>query len=363
MGGISIKKKKIAFVVECMGSGILTYLIQLCNNICKDYDLTIFYGVREQTPSNLRELFSNDINLVEIKNFKREISIKSDLKAYKEIKKHLINLNPDIVHLNSSKAGAIGRILKLINFRNFKKVSFIYTPHGYSFQITDSSKIKCLIYFVIEKILGFINSTTVACGEGEYILSKKVSRKSTFVNNCVDLNNLSDIFEDNNYENVFYTIGRISYQKNPFMFNEIAQKNPKKKFVWVGDGPYREVLTSPNIQVTGWMDHDDAIKYVEPFKFFVLCSKWEGLPLSLLEAMSRGKICFVSNIIGNKEVISNKENGYILDTTDTFNDVLSGLNDSEMNLISKKAINTIEKDFSLEKFIEGYKRIYKKISD
>lgn len=344
-----------------MGGGILTYLIQLCNNICEDNELTILYGIREQTPKNLKNLFSDKINLIEIKNFQREISIKSDIKAYRETKKHLIELKPDIVHLNSSKAGAIGRIIKLLNFKKFNNTHFIYTPHGYSFQITDSSNIKRLFYYFVEKSLGYINVTTVACGQGEYELSKKVSKKSTFVNNCVDYESLNRYRNEmTNTIDVFYTTGRISYQKNPFMFNEIAKKNPDKRFIWVGDGPYRKVLDSPNIHVTGWMDQEEAMKYTNPFKFFILCSKWEGLPLSLLEAMDVGKICFVSNIIGNKEVISDKQNGYIFELNDDNCNPLSQISNHDLNLISKNAIKTTKKQFSIEQFINGYKNIYKK---
>ena len=49
-----------------------------------------------------------------------------------------------------------------------------------------------------------------------------------------------------------YTLGRICYQKNPTLFNEIAEALPDVKFIWIGDGELREQLTSKNIEITGW---------------------------------------------------------------------------------------------------------------
>lgn len=97
------EKLKIMYVVESLGGGVLSYLLLLCNELAKKNDITLLYGVRKQTPNNLRELFDNRVNLIEVNNFQRTVSPSADYRAYCEVKQQIMDVKPDIVHLNSSK--------------------------------------------------------------------------------------------------------------------------------------------------------------------------------------------------------------------------------------------------------------------
>jgi glycosyltransferase involved in cell wall biosynthesis len=353
-----LDNKKIVYVVESLGGGVLTYLEQLCNNLSGSFDITILYGVRKQTPKNLWEIFKPNINLIEIKNFQREISICNDFKAYLEIKNRISIINPDIVHLNSSKAGVLGRLLKFIHFNKFENTKFYYTPHGYSFLMQGVSKPKRFIYYMIEKVFGNLNTKTIACGKSEFKYANKISSNSNYINNCVDTLHLSQFKTNNrNNEDVCYTIGRINYQKNPELFNDIALNYPNISFVWIGDGPLRNVLTAPNITVTGWLSNSDVLKNIQPYKYFILCSKWEGLPISLLESMYFGKICIVTDVVGNSEVI-NSNNGIKFTSVDDFPEI-SKINNSDY--ISKCAESDVISNYSLDSFIKLYSSEYNDI--
>ena len=56
------------------------------------------------------------------------------------------------------------------------------------------------------------------------------------------------------------TVGRIGFQKNPKLFNEIAQEFPDLQFTWIGDGELRNELTSKNINITGWLERKEVLK-------------------------------------------------------------------------------------------------------
>lgn len=112
-----------------------------------------------------------------------------------------------------------------------------------------------------------------------------------------------------------FTIGRICYQKNPTLFNQIALAMPNVRFLWIGDGDLRNELTASNITITGWKERKEALKYSVSGDVFVLTSLWEGLPISLLEAMYMKKVCVVSDVIGNNNVIHNGKNGYTKKST------------------------------------------------
>lgn len=346
--------KKIVHVVEALGGGVLTYLSELCNGMSDRYEVSILYGKRDQTPIDLENYFNSNIEMIEIKHFTREVSIVKDYNALKEIKGNLKKINPDIIHLHSSKAGALGRML------NSNRTSeMFYTPHGYSFLMKNESRLKKNIYLLVEKLLGN-KAITIACSKGEYDESQRVTKKSTYVNNAIDTNYLRKFYnEHSNTEDVYFTIGRIEEQKNPVMFNKIAGEFPNKKFVWIGDGSLKHTLNAKNITVTGWMDRRDVLKLIQPYRFFLLTSKWEGLPISLLEAMYYEKIAFVTNIIGNNDTILDNYNGFLCDDESSFYKKIDmSLSSIAVDQIKENAKKSVEKEYSIIRMVEQYENIY-----
>ncbi|WKN29119.1 glycosyltransferase [Apilactobacillus kunkeei] len=354
------EKLNIMYVVESLGGGVLSYLLLLCNELAKKgNDITLLYGVRQQTPDNLRELFDNRVNLIEVKNFQRSVSPIADYRAYCEVKKQIMDINPEIVHLNSSKAGAIGRIIKLFNFSKFKNIEFFYTPHGYSFLMGNESPFKRFIYYTIESLLSKLNTTTIACGSGEYKYASKIDKNAKYVNNCVDLDYIDSFVNSNSNtkKDVFYTVGRINEQKNPVLFNQIALRHPEWKFIWIGDGPMRDKLSATNINVTGWLTNQEVMKSIQEYANFILTSKWEGLPIVLLEAMALRKKCFVTDVSGNSEVI-NDTNGFKFNNVDEFDEQYA-ISKKDANLCrNEMARKDVEYLYSKNSFVEGYTRIY-----
>ena len=65
-------------------------------------------------------------------------------------------------------------------------------------------------------------------------------------------------------------------------------------------------------------DQQTSKNFIEEADIFVMTSIFEGLPYSLLEAMSFGVPCVVSNVDGNKDVVHNYENGFSCNTHDEF---------------------------------------------
>lgn len=317
------EKKKILYIVEAMGGGVVTYIETLANGLSDDFDFVVAYGVRNQTPEDLDTHFDSRVELVEIKNFTRPVNPFKDIPSYFELKKVIKEEKPDIVHLHSSKAGALGRL-----FLKSKNYKMIYTPHGYSFLMQDAKFFMRKAYHLIEKICGRKKCLTVACGRGEWEESLKVSKRSTFISNGVDTKMIDDILageekQDDKFR--VYTVGRVEFQKNPELFNDIAQLLPNTEFVWIGQGELEKKLTSPNITVTGWMSRDEVFKTANQCDVFILPSRWEGLPLALLEAMYMKKCCVVSDVVGNRDIVHNGVSGYICETAEEFAEVIKKL--------------------------------------
>lgn len=318
-----MRKPKILFIVEAMGGGIFSYIVDLSNNLVNNYDVYIAYGIRKQTPQDYKKYFDSKIHLIKVNNFARSLNPVKDIMAFLEIKTLVRKIKPGIVHLHSSKAGILGRWAI-----NGKKIPLFYTPHGYSFLMTNFNHYKKELFKFIEKVSATRRCITVSCSRGEHKETLKLTKNAVFINNGINIAEIEQISSEGDEFNktklidhnrvVVYTVGRINYQKNPQLFNEIAKKFPSFKFVWIGDGPLKNFLTSTNIQITGWLERSKVIQLCKGGDIFILTSLWEGLPIALLESMYLKKICIVNDTIGNRDVIKNKENGLICGSLEDF---------------------------------------------
>lgn len=349
------KKKKILHVVEPLGGGVFSYIVDLSNELVEEYDICIAHGVRKETPDNFKEYFDSRVHLVEVKNFTRAIDPRKDIAAFFELKRIASDIKPDIIHLHSSKAGALGRMAF-----NGKKIPLFYTPHGYSFLMKDSGFLKRVVYKAIEAICAKRNCTTISCSAGEHQETLQLTKRAVYVNNSIntaELQSIIDKTEKRQHPFTVYTLGRICYQKNPTMFNEIAERLPDVRFIWIGDGELRGELKSDNIEITGWVDRATAIKYAVNADIFLLPSRWEGLPISLLESMYMKKVCVVSDVIGNRDVIHNAENGFVCSSIEEYvnavNEVKNGI-----EKLSERAYRDIFDMYSTKVMASHYSKIY-----
>lgn len=115
-----------------------------------------------------------------------------------------------------------------------------------------------------------------------------------------------------------FTLGRACVQKQPQLFNKIAELVPDARFVWIGNGELENELKAPNIEVTGWKPRKEALAMAKGADAFILCSLGEAIAMSLIENMYIKKLILVSNTMGNKSVIRDGINGYVCDKAEEY---------------------------------------------
>lgn len=356
-------KKKVLHIVEAFGGGIFSMLSDLLNKLDDEYEIVVAYSLRNQTPENFKEYFNSNIKFIKVDDFERNINLSKDLRALKSIKNIIEKEKPDIIHLHSSKAGVLGRLAI-----SGKKVKMLYNPHGFSFLKLDEPKIKRLSYWLIEKMMAVINPkcTIVGCSKGEYEEALKLSKNSIQIDNGIDIFKIEKILKGLKDTDVDFnklkvcTIGRIGYQKDPQMFNEIAEKFPTIEFTWIGDGELKDKLQSNNIKITGWKSRDEVLKILNNNNIFILTSLWEGLPISLLEAMYMKKICIVTNVVGNRDVVEDKKNGFICNITEEFVKVIDDIKNRRYDFekILQNAYSDVNNKYNTKIMCEKYVREY-----
>lgn len=309
---------KIVHIVEALAGGVHTYLHDLSHffgqeQINKNIQTTIIYSSnREQVDANqIKKEFSKNVLLIEL-NMQREITPLQDIKAVFKLREILLEIQPDVIHLHSSKAGILGRVA---NFLSFRKTKIFYSPHGYYFLRKDISKLKQQLFKAIEKNFQTIfGGTTIACGDTEYAIAKALG-KSTLIRNGINITQITTYQNaEINQKLTIGIVGRITFARNPKLFNEIALQFPNYDFIWIGGGELELELTAPNIKITGWfLDRKLALKAMVNLDVYLQTSLWEGLPIAVLEAMALQKPVVATNIIGNKDVVIPGKTGFLFE--------------------------------------------------
>lgn len=156
----------------------------------------------------------------------------------------------------------------------------------------------------------------------EYLLNAH-SIDSIHIPNGVDVdicNNASSErfikkYQQNNF--ILY-IGYLKSEKNPKSFIDLAKHIPDKKFIMIGDGFERKTLeTKLNIRLPDNlisfppMIHSDVLDALAACDVYVMTSKREGLPTTLLEAMAMAKPVVAPAHYGCKEVIQDETYGFL----------------------------------------------------
>lgn len=278
-------------------------------------DVIIFTGLSDLKNSLsakdnkiLEFIYEENIPVELIPNLTDRISLLNDFKSliriYFLIKKH----NPSVVHIHSSKTGILGRLA--CSFLNIKKI--IYHVHGWSF--SSSSGLKQKLYLFLEKIFYYITTDYIFVCEQDmfdfihYGGNKNIKNKSHVIYPGCDFIDIKSIEKTkkslrsklgvSNKDYLIGTVARLDFQKNPQIFVEIANKYLKKnnnaKFIWIGKGnsllEVKKMIHKYGISdkfiLPGFVD--DVEPYFSIFDTFVLTSRYEGLPVTILKALACG---------------------------------------------------------------------------
>lgn len=360
-------RRKIVHVIESAAGGSFEYVRSLCDTFSSSlWEIVVVYSKRPDSPDRVNEMFPSHIKLIEMKMV-RELSL-TDVVAIYKLKQILLRENPDLVHLHSSKAGAVGRLASY-----GQKWKVVYTPHCFSF-MQGLSIIKKRIFFAMEKCLAIGFPCYFLLGSrNEYDAAKSLTRsaKATLIYNAVETGHANDGANSNDF--LCCTLGRITQAKNPELYLHIIGRlrliYPNAQFLWIGDGEGRAKLEKNAedmkvpLTITGWIAKDKVASWLKRSTVYVQTSDWEGLPFSLLEAMSYGKPVVASAIPSHKEVIESGIDGIIAKSPETFLEAIVKITSSAelREQLSVAAMDKIKLHFSREVFDVQIKAFYNKV--
>lgn len=253
------------------------------------------------------------LNCISLENMVREINPVKDFKCFFEIKKHLLAIKPDIVHCHSSKAGILGRLVSY-----HLKIKNVFTAHGWAFTEGVSAK-KAFVYKCIEKYIAYITDKIIAVSEydRQHALKNGVSNDEQMVTIHNGIKSLPAIPKKEELVRIIM-VARFSPPKNYgdliTALSQIRDLNWCAEFV--GDGELKlemeQLCTNLNLQDRILFSGQcfDVNQRLVNADIFVLCSNYEGFPLTIIEAMSHSLPIITSDVGGCNEAIDG--NGYLI---------------------------------------------------
>lgn len=290
--------------------------------------------------------------------FSRSPKSPDNFKAYKQLKKILAEEHYDVILCNTPMGGIVTRLAARKTRKQGTKV--VYMAHGFHFY-KGSSRLAWLIYYPIEKLMAKKCDLLITVNQEDYALAQKKFGKRTKVAHIhgvgVDEKRYYPATEAEQLamrraeglspeDYVILCTGELNENKNQKTLISAAARLkdtiPNLKVLLAGNGPKEQELRE-QIQADGLNGivkllgyRTDLEKVVPAVDLVVSCSKREGMPLNIIEAMLCKKPVVASHNRGHDELVQEEVTGYLLDHGDAsgFADRISALYEARNVLAS-----------------------------
>lgn len=267
----------------------------------------------------------HNIDYIEVKGLRRELNFISDMFVLVRVISLLRRRRGGVLFLHSVKAGLLGRLST-----PFFKGRVYYIAHGWS-HIRNAKKALKKAYMIIENVLSLLCDKVICVSETDRIYAcEKINIRSdrllTIKNGVKSSSrNMLKHKRDGSLLRLL-SVTRFQEPKDCYTLFDGLRNLPKNSWTLdlLGDGP--DILEakkyiienglSDNIKFHGFIS--DVRRFYQDSDIVLLISKSEGLPISLIEAMSESKPLVASNVGGIPELIDEGNNGYLIDFSDSF---------------------------------------------
>ena len=334
--------------------GAQTVVVQLANALCHEHDVVLVAG---EGDGKMWEMVDSRVVREHAPHLKRALSPKNDILAAIELRKLYRRHRPDVVHLHSSKAGTLGRIV-------FPSKRCVYTVHGF-----DSVRIAFRKFLPVERMLQHMTRAIVGVSnyDSRNMATEGITKRGSTIYNghkMPDTTNIKSLHPFDSYDKVVLTIARTDPPKQPQLFIDVARQMPEYGFVWIGNnGDMSEYGELPsNCHFMGNIVNAGA--YCSQADLFMLPSNYEGLPMVIIEAMSFGKPVVASNVGGISEIVRNGTNGYIVDNSaDAFASRIKEILEDcdKYNAFGKASHDIYNAELTVDKMVNSYLNVYKSL--
>ncbi|MDM8109654.1 glycosyltransferase family 4 protein [Phascolarctobacterium faecium] len=300
---------------------------------------------------------------------------KTNIKAYKELKKLIQENNYDIIHCHTPVAGVLTRLAA----RNSKNTTVIYTVHGFHF-FKGAPLLNWFMYYPVECFFARYTDKLITINKEDYEKAKQFKlRKNGKVYyvpgvgiNLEKIQNLKVNVKQKKKElgipeniPVLLSVGELIKRKNHESVLKALSKIKDKNFVYLicGRGVLKEHLQNltkrlgleSKVKFLGF--RKDIAEICKTVDLFIFPSYQEGLPVALMEAMACELPVIASNVRGNRDLIA-KENLFDPEDVAALTNLIKERFEDIQNKELKKVAYANLEQYSLKNVLKQMTEIY-----
>lgn len=373
------RKKVLFLITKSNWGGAQRYVYDLATHLDQaKYEPVVALGGNGQLNE---QLIHAHIRTIKIPSLERNISLKKEWEFARELWNILSNEKPDIFHVNSSKAGAMGALLGRIRF--VQKI--VFTSHGWAFNEDRP--------WLQKAILKFIHWLTVILSHRTIAVSRAIveemdwpflNQKMTVVNPGRTIGVMYGKKESR--EELSRLNPELGKHVNDFWLGQIAELHPikrqnvlidsmhkltghfpKLRLVIIGEGEERDRLAQQisdyNLQKNVFLlgSITEAARFLKAFDLFVLTSKSESYGYVVHEAGLAGLPVVTTNVGGLTDIVEDGQTGLLVPYDDVQETVKAINKYLENNALRKEHAQRHKEKMvvrSLEKMVKATTAIY-----
>ncbi|HPQ51449.1 MAG TPA: glycosyltransferase family 4 protein [Alphaproteobacteria bacterium] len=308
---------KISYLITRMDEfgGAQVHVRDLCLWMkAQGHDVSLLSGFSGKISDAME---TQGIPFYEIADLQRSIHPLKDAKAFFQIRKALKIIRPDSLTCHSSKAGLLGRLAAWS-----LGIPSVFTAHGWAFT-EGVPKTHRIIYKVLEKTAAFFGQQIITVSEYDRHLALKYkiapSRKITAIHNGMPFLPPLQARHPTGKPVKILMVARVGAQKDHARLLRALwgclDCDWTLDFVGGGDdldlrNLARHMGMADRVRFLG--ERSDIPDLMEQADLFALISKWEGLPLTIIEAMRSALPVIATDVGGVAELINHRQTGILV---------------------------------------------------
>lgn len=324
--------------------------------------LSVVFGEHGPVESDLR---AAGIDTHVVHTMRSNISPVSDWRSFRTLLTLGRNFQPDLVHVHSSKAALIGRLVA-----SWLRVPSVYTVHGWGFGRGRRIRVGAFV-FVSEWLLAWLTQRFITVSHVDQRLGLKFlpirQRRIQTIYNATPFTASPAHMRPEGVHIIM--VARDAFPKDYVTFFKALSQVGFDSVTMVGEGTQAPSFIDRAIQCgvdpakVRFMGVSNQVeRLLENASIFVLSSQFEGLPISMIEAMSKGLPIVATNVGGIPELVHDGLNGCLFEPGDVA--VLAaklqwlGQSAQLRSSMGAKSLSQFKKDFVLDAMVSKTMGVY-----